>query len=198
MKNIDQNIDQNCFSINTILENLFTFKVSQWQILKPNFYEYHLLYPFVSIKYFFLLFLAGASFLKLTFKVQIFSPQKCCLIGWKSIQFLLIYEMWMFSVHSEIECFVRIKQQLMVAQLFIIANFLIKESKPLIIINYVINLHSFQLNIKYTNWKYQFLMDFHDFKQQLYVTVAWFNYVHICNLCQTGKTLQTSLQAPAV
>lgn len=85
-----KNIDQNCFSINTILENLFTFKVSQWQILKPNFYEYHLLYPFVSIKY---LFLAGASFLKSTFKVQFFSPQKCCLIGWKSIQFLLIYEM---------------------------------------------------------------------------------------------------------
>lgn len=67
-----KNIDQNCFSINTILENLFTFKVFQWQILKPNFYEYHLLYTFVSIKYLFLLFLAGASFLKSTFKVQFF------------------------------------------------------------------------------------------------------------------------------
>lgn len=71
VKNIDQNIDQNCFSINTILENLFTFKVSQWQILKPNVHEYHLLYPFASIKY---LFLAGASFLKSTFKVQFFFP----------------------------------------------------------------------------------------------------------------------------
>lgn len=73
VKNIDQNLDQNCFSINTILENLFTFKVSQWQILKLNFYEYHLLYPFVSIKY---LFLAGASFLKSTFKVQFFPPHR--------------------------------------------------------------------------------------------------------------------------
>lgn len=73
VKNIDQNIDQNCFSINTILENLFTFRVSQWQILKLNFHEYRLLYTFVSIKY---LFLAGASFLKSTFKVQFFFPHR--------------------------------------------------------------------------------------------------------------------------
>lgn len=36
-------------------------------------------------------------------------------------------------------------------------------------------------------------MDFHDFNQQLYVTVAWFNYVDICNLCQTGKSTGTSI-----
>lgn len=90
VKNIDQNIDQNCFSINTILENLFTFKVSQWQILKPNFHEYHLLYPFVSIKY---LFLAGASFLKSTFKVQFFFPTEMLFDWLEKYSFLLIYEM---------------------------------------------------------------------------------------------------------
>lgn len=129
-----------------------------------------------------------------------FFPPTEMLFDWleKYSIFAHLWNVNVFSAFRNWMCFFRIKQQLMVAQLFIIANFHIKESKPLIIINYVINLHSFQLNIKYTNWKYQFLMDFHDFKQQLYVTVAWFNYVHICNLCQTGKTLQTSLQAPAV
>lgn len=85
-----KNIDQNCFSINTILENLFTFKVSQWQILKLNFHEYHLLYTFVSIKY---LFLAGASFLKSTFKVQFFSPTEMLFDWLEKYSFLLIYEM---------------------------------------------------------------------------------------------------------
>lgn len=97
-----KNIDQNCFSINTILENLFTFKVSQWQILKPNFYEYHLLYPFVSIKY---LFLAGASFLKSTFKVQFFFPHRnvVWLVG-KVFIFAHLWNVKLFSAFRNWMC----------------------------------------------------------------------------------------------